>query len=114
MNTLEAKADAIAKVTKLVQYYCEGKITANFVFSDLADMTAPDNADELIALLPPELKARLREWVRRFPPPDTQEVIFWPLPRRAALALREWLRREEIRDEQRETNGLDDERNRIR
>ena len=55
----------------------------------------PDNVEEVIGLLPSEVKVQLREWVRRLPMPDAPGIVCWPLPDKTTLALKQWLKQYE-------------------
>ena len=90
----------LARVRRFVELYQSRIITSLSLIDQVADLVTPDNVEEVIGLLPPEVKAQLRDWARRLPPPDAPGIVCWPLPRRTTLAFKEWLRRQEERQHQ--------------
>jgi hypothetical protein len=98
MSTDHQSSTALARAKRLVQLYQERRITEASVISGIAELAAPDNVDEIVALLPPELEAEFGEWVRRLPSPDSSRVVFWPLPDVAVRALSEWMRTKQQRE----------------
>jgi hypothetical protein len=67
MNTNQQFDGAIVRARRPVELYREDRITDAAVISGVADVATPDNIDELVGLLPPELRTELRDWARALP-----------------------------------------------
>ena len=98
MTTPAELADAIARTRRLVELYRTRTITSVALLDQVAELVTPENVEELVGLLPSEVKAQLGEWARRLPRPEDQGMVCWPLPERTTLSFKEWLRRQEERE----------------
>ncbi len=87
-------AGALVRTRQFVELYQSRIITSLSLIDEIAEIVTPDNVEEVIGLLPPEVTAQLREWVRRLPMPDAPGMVCWPLPDKTTLAFKEWLRRQ--------------------
>ena len=88
----------LARARRFVGLYQSRIITSLSLIDQVADLVTPENVEEVIGLLPPEVKEQLREWARRLPMPDAPGIICWPLPARTTLAFKEWLKRHEAQE----------------
>ena len=78
-------------------------MTIASLIDQIAELVTSDNIEEVVELLPPEVKAQLTEWARRLPLPDEPGIICWPLPERTTEAFSAWLKAQE--DQERQTGG---------
>ncbi len=95
MSINNGQAAALARARRLVELYQSRIITSALLIGEVADLVTPDNVEEVIGLLPSEVKVQLREWVRRLPMPDAPGIVCWPLPDKTTLALKQWLKQYE-------------------
>ena len=95
MNINNGQGVALSRARRLVELYQSQIITSPSLIGEVADLVTPDNVEEVIGLLPSEVKALLGGWIRKLPPPDAPGIVCWPLPARTTLAFKEWLQRHE-------------------
>ena len=88
----------LTRARRLVELYQSRIITSLALIDQIADLVTPDNVDEVVDRLPPEVKAQLSEWARRLPMPDAPGIVCWPLPERTTLSFKEWLKRHEAQE----------------
>ena len=98
MSINNGQAAALARARRLVEIYQSRTITSASLIGEIADLVTPDNVDEVIGLLPSEVKAQLGGWIRKLPPHDAPGIVCWPLAERTTLALKEWLQRHEAQE----------------
>ena len=98
MNTNNGQPAVLAKVRRFVELYQSRIITSLSLIDHVADLVTPDNVEEVIGLLPPEVQAQLGQWARRLPMPDAPGIVCWPLPERTTLSFKEWLKRYEAQE----------------
>ena len=98
MNINNGQAAALARARRLVELYQSEIITSVSLIGDVADLVTPDNVEEVIGLLPAEVKALLGGWIRKLPPPDAPGIVCWPLPATTTLAFKDWLKRHQAEE----------------
>ncbi len=95
MNTETELPPSVARVRRMVELYDARIITSLSLIDEVAESATPRNIDDLIGLLPPEVKTQLVEWARRLPSPNGSGMVCWPLPEETTLSFKRWLAREE-------------------
>ena len=98
MSMNNGQSAALARARRLVELYQSRTITSVSLIGEVADLVTPDNVEEVIGLLPAEVKAQLGGWIRKLPPPDAPGIVCWPLPERTTLSFKEWLKRHETEE----------------
>ena len=98
MNTSNGQAAILSRTRRLVELYQSQVITESSLIGEVADLVTPDIIDQVIDLLPPEVRTQLREWARRLPMPDAPGIVCWPLPDSTTLAFKAWLKRQEMQE----------------
>ncbi len=95
MSTNNGQAAALTRARRLVELYQSRTITSASLIGEVADLVTPDNVEDVIGLLPSEVKAQIGGWIRKLPSPDAPGIVCWPLPENTTLSFKEWLKRHE-------------------
>ena len=86
---------AVSRMQRFVELYQARTITAVSLIDEVAELATPENIDDLVRLLPPEVKTQLVEWSRKLSPANGRGMVCWPLPEKTTLSFKEWLKRHE-------------------
>ena len=88
-------SDRLDRVRRLVVLYQRRIITGTSLINDVAECVTSTNVDEIVSLLPQDIRPRLIKWIKQLPDPSSKEMVVWPMPNCVALSFKEWLRKHE-------------------
>lgn len=88
--------EAVVRAKLLVEIFNHGKLSTNILISEIASLATPENVDDIMDSVTPEVRGLFSDWIPSLPDDDDRRVVLWPLPPGVTPALKKWLREYEL------------------